>query len=99
MRHACVKVTLTFIFRYMKSVFPKAEETVILDVLSNNENNIQKASDILKEMGYEKRDVIKHLKQQAELKAEEKAKEEEEAHRPESPPPKILSSDEKSFSM
>lgn len=59
----------------MKSIFPKAEETVILDVLANNDNNIQKTSDILKEMGYEKRDVFKLLQQQAEEKA--KAEEEE----------------------
>lgn len=59
----------------MKSIFPKAEETVILDVLANNDNNIQKTSDILKEMGYEKRDVFKVLQQQAEEKA--KAEEEE----------------------
>lgn len=48
----------------MKSIFPKAEETVILDVLSSNENNIQKASDALKEMGFERRDIAKVLKQQ-----------------------------------
>lgn len=48
----------------MKSIFPKAEETIILDVLSSNENNIQKASDALKEMGFERRDIAKALKQQ-----------------------------------
>ncbi|KAF5303696.1 hypothetical protein FQR65_LT00840 [Abscondita terminalis] len=42
--------------KYMKFIFPKAEETMILDILSCNDNNIQKASDILKEMGYVKRE-------------------------------------------
>ncbi|XP_022915666.2 uncharacterized protein [Onthophagus taurus] len=61
--------------RYMKSIFPKAEETVILDVLTSNENNIQKASDTLKGMGYERRDPVKLLQQQeAEAKREEEEK-------------------------
>nr|XP_022915668.1 uncharacterized protein LOC111425694 isoform X3 [Onthophagus taurus] len=61
--------------KYMKSIFPKAEETVILDVLTSNENNIQKASDTLKGMGYERRDPVKLLQQQeAEAKREEEEK-------------------------
>lgn len=39
-------------------MFPKAEETVILDVLANVDNNVQKASDRLITMGYQKRDVV-----------------------------------------
>lgn len=39
-------------------MFPKAEETVILDVLANVDNNVQKASDRLVQMGYQKRDVV-----------------------------------------
>ncbi|KAK4877196.1 hypothetical protein RN001_009702 [Aquatica leii] len=45
--------------KYMKFIFPKAEETMILDILSSNDNNIQKASEILKDMGYEKRENAK----------------------------------------
>ena len=61
----------------MKSIFPKAEETVILDILSNNDNNIQKTSDVLKEMGFERRDPVKVLKQQVDTKLEENTKKEE----------------------
>ncbi|KAK5642745.1 hypothetical protein RI129_008912 [Pyrocoelia pectoralis] len=45
--------------KYMKFIFPKAEETMILDILSSNDNNIQKVSEILTEMGFEKRDNAK----------------------------------------
>jgi len=44
-------------FRYLKSVFPKADETLLLDVLANAENNVQKASEQLLTMGYIKRDT------------------------------------------
>lgn len=84
----------------MKSIFPKVEETIILDVLANNDNNIQKTSDILKEMGYEKRDVFKILQQQAEDKA--KAEEEELIQiqsEVDNHVPKILSSNDKTKSI
>ncbi|XP_050093279.1 uncharacterized protein LOC126576163 isoform X2 [Anopheles aquasalis] len=42
--------------RYMKSIFPKAEETLILDVLANADNNVQTASQQLLQMGYDKRE-------------------------------------------
>ncbi|XP_050312117.1 uncharacterized protein LOC126747488 isoform X2 [Anthonomus grandis grandis] len=45
--------------RYMKSIFPNADETVILECLQNNENSIQKTSDTLREMGYSKKDTVK----------------------------------------
>ena len=32
-------------FRYLKSVFPTVEEYLLLDVLANSENNVQKAAD------------------------------------------------------
>jgi hypothetical protein len=38
-------------------MFPKAEETVILDVLAMVENNVQKASENLIRMGYEKKEI------------------------------------------
>lgn len=47
-----------FFCRYVKGLFPKAEETIILDVLANVDNNVQKASDRLITMGYQKRDVV-----------------------------------------
>ena len=52
----------------MKSVFPTVEEYLLLDVLSNSDNNVQKAADKLVKMGYVKRDtpskklVLKSLK-------------------------------------
>lgn len=46
----------------MKSIFPKVEETIILDVLGNNDNNVLKTSEALKEMGYEKVDNTKAMK-------------------------------------
>ncbi|KAK9871537.1 hypothetical protein WA026_012912 [Henosepilachna vigintioctopunctata] len=49
--------------RYMKSIFPQAEETIILDVLSNNDNSIQKSSDKLRDMGFEKKDTSKIIQQ------------------------------------
>lgn len=43
--------------RYLKSLYPKAEETVILDVLAMVENNVQNASEQLTQMGYEKKEL------------------------------------------
>lgn len=83
----------------MKSIFPKAEETVILDVLANNDNNIQKTSDVLKEMGYEKRDVLKILQQQAQEKAKEEAAAEIILLQSPNPAPKLLSPDDKTTSI
>ena len=49
----------------MKSVFPTVEEYLLLDVLSNSDNNVQKAADRLVKMGYVKRDtpskIVFHL--------------------------------------
>lgn len=64
-------------FRYVKGLFPKAEETVILDTLISVENNVQKAADKLIEMGYAKRDMISANKI-ALKKKEEDLKEERE---------------------
>ena len=46
-----------FLSRYLKSVFPTVEEYLLLDVLSNSDNNVQKAADRLVKMGYVKRDT------------------------------------------
>ncbi|XP_039439677.1 uncharacterized protein LOC120420655 isoform X4 [Culex pipiens pallens] len=42
--------------KYLKSFFPKAEETLILDVLANADNNVQTASQQLITLGYERRE-------------------------------------------
>ncbi|KAJ0183957.1 hypothetical protein K1T71_000380 [Dendrolimus kikuchii] len=44
--------------KYLKSIFPKAEETIILDVLANKDNNVQKASEELINMGFTKKEAI-----------------------------------------
>ncbi|XP_055620105.1 uncharacterized protein LOC129764720 isoform X7 [Toxorhynchites rutilus septentrionalis] len=44
--------------RYLKSFFPKAEETLILDILANADNNVQTASQQLIKLGYEKREQL-----------------------------------------
>ncbi|KAK0092833.1 hypothetical protein PV326_000477 [Microctonus aethiopoides] len=53
------KCTLTMnaclIAWYLKNVFPKVEETLLLDILEQSDNNVQKASEKLIEQGYEKR--------------------------------------------
>lgn len=43
----------------MKSIFPHADETIILECLQNNENSIQKTSEKLGEMGYSKKEIVK----------------------------------------
>uniref|UniRef100_A0A336KJS7 CSON011657 protein n=1 Tax=Culicoides sonorensis TaxID=179676 RepID=A0A336KJS7_CULSO len=63
--------------RYVKGLFPKVEETVILDVLANVDNNVQKASDRLLQMGYQKRDVIAANKAALKKKVEEQQEREE----------------------
>lgn len=72
----------------MKSIFPQVEETVLLDVLGNNENNVQKASEALKEMGFEKR----------EMKLPKSKKTEPKPVEPPKAAPKILSTEEKNSS-
>ncbi|KAK7872648.1 hypothetical protein R5R35_002645 [Gryllus longicercus] len=47
----------TLLMKYLKSVFPKVEETLLLDILSNSDNNVQKATEKLQTMGFEKRDT------------------------------------------
>ncbi|KAM7352782.1 uncharacterized protein ACRADG_005162 isoform 4-T5 [Cochliomyia hominivorax] len=42
--------------KYMKTIFPKADETLLLDVLANADNNVQKASEKLISLGYVKKD-------------------------------------------
>ncbi|XP_057334113.1 uncharacterized protein LOC130673189 isoform X3 [Microplitis mediator] len=41
--------------KYLKNVFPKVDETLLLDILEQSDNNVQKASEKLIEQGYEKR--------------------------------------------
>ncbi|XP_039286115.1 uncharacterized protein LOC111051232 isoform X1 [Nilaparvata lugens] len=43
--------------RYLKSVFPVVEETLLLDTLCNSDNNVHRASEQLMTMGFNKRDT------------------------------------------
>jgi len=58
--------------RYLKSVFPTVEEYLLLDVLSNSDNNVQKAADRLVKMGYVKRDTPSAPRLHARKKEEER---------------------------
>lgn len=41
----------------MKNLFPKADETLLLDVLANSENNIHTTSEKLENLGYTKEKI------------------------------------------
>uniref|UniRef100_A0AAG5D6P0 WW domain-containing protein n=1 Tax=Anopheles atroparvus TaxID=41427 RepID=A0AAG5D6P0_ANOAO len=75
--------------KYMKSIFPKAEETLILDVLANADNNVQSASQQLLKMGYDKREQPVPQRN-ASRKGTGKPEEQ-----PEEPTPKLKSPEEK----
>lgn len=71
-------------------MYQKADETVILEVLASCDNNVQKASEQLKKMGFEKRDTAGAPKVSNRAKDDKASKKVEP-----SPPPKIKSSEEK----
>jgi len=56
----------------LKSVFPTVEEYLLLDVLSNSDNNVQKAAERLVKMGYVKRDTPSAPRLHARKKEEER---------------------------
>jgi len=58
--------------RYLKSVFPTVEEYLLLDVLANSENNVQKTSDKLSKMGYVRRETPSAPRLHAKRKEEER---------------------------
>lgn len=58
--------------KYLKSVFPTVEEYLLLDVLGNSDNNVQKAADRLVKMGYVKRDTPSAPRLHARRKEEER---------------------------
>uniref|UniRef100_A0A182LW38 WW domain-containing protein n=1 Tax=Anopheles culicifacies TaxID=139723 RepID=A0A182LW38_9DIPT len=83
--------------RYMKSIFPKAEETLILDVLANADNNVQTASQQLLTMGYEKREQPVPQRNSASRKGTgtSQATEDDKKEEPKTPTPKLKSPEEK----
>lgn len=95
------KIVLTFSHnytcRYLKSIFPKAEETLLLDILANADNNVQIASEKLLAMGYEKRDTTAP-KLTNRNKEEQVLNERRVAENTPPPVPKIRTNDEKNKS-
>ncbi|KAJ6632623.1 hypothetical protein Bhyg_16657 [Pseudolycoriella hygida] len=83
--------------RYLKSIFPKAEETLLLDILANADNNVQIASEKLIAMGYEKRDTTAP-KLTNRNKEEQVLKERKIAENTPPPVPKIRTNEEKNKS-
>lgn len=73
-------------------MFPKADEAMILDVLANVDNNVQKASEQLVRMGYEKKEMTPAPRLSHRKKEEHQSK--KEAIEP-TPPPKPKTADEK----
>lgn len=54
-RRQMVQRGMISVRRYLKSVFPVVDETVILDTLCSSENNVHKASETLMTMGFMKK--------------------------------------------
>ncbi|XP_076668949.1 uncharacterized protein LOC143369201 isoform X4 [Andrena cerasifolii] len=77
--------------KYLKNIFPKVEETMLLDILEQSDNNVQKASEKLIDLGYEKRNLT-GPKSLARRKEEEQAKNVQTAP---TPPPRMKSLEEK----
>ncbi|XP_055715898.1 uncharacterized protein LOC129809810 isoform X5 [Phlebotomus papatasi] len=83
--------------RYLKSIYPKAEETLLLDILANADNNVQKASEELTQMGYEKKDTtIPKVSMRKKDEAKNEIKNRIDRATPPQLPPKIKTMEEKS---
>ncbi|XP_031631280.1 uncharacterized protein LOC116345757 isoform X4 [Contarinia nasturtii] len=80
--------------RYLKSIYPKAEEMLLLDILANADNNVQKASEKLSSMGYEKRDTTTP-KPTNRAREEQILKEKIERENTPPPQPRLKSNEEK----
>lgn len=59
------------VHRYLKNIFPKVDETILLDILEQSDNNVQKASEKLIDLGYEKRNPTLPAKALAKKKEKE----------------------------
>lgn len=51
----CIYKHCLIFSRYLKSVFPIVEETLLLDTLCNSDNNVHQATETLVNMGFDKR--------------------------------------------
>ncbi|XP_058054613.1 muscle M-line assembly protein unc-89 isoform X4 [Anopheles bellator] len=82
--------------KYMKSIFPKAEETLILDVLANADNNVQSASQQLLKMGYDKREQpVPQRSSSRKGTGTSQTADDERKEEPKTPTPKLRSPEEK----
>ncbi|XP_011879179.1 PREDICTED: uncharacterized protein LOC105568272 isoform X2 [Vollenhovia emeryi] len=79
--------------RYLKNVFPKVDETILLDVLEQSDNNVQKATEKLIDLGYEKRNPTLSARALAKKKEEEEQVPDEPPAP--TPPPRMKSLEEK----
>lgn len=70
-------------------MYQKADETMILEILASCDNSVQKASEQLKKMGFEKREPA------GAPKVSNRAKEDPKKAPQPTPPPKIKSAEEK----
>lgn len=73
-------------------MFPKADENIILDVLAMADNNVQKSSEQLKTMGYEKKEMTPAPRLSHRKREDQQPK--KEAIEP-TPPPKLKTAEEK----
>ncbi|XP_035734995.1 uncharacterized protein LOC118447295 isoform X3 [Vespa mandarinia] len=78
--------------KYLKNVFPKVDETMLLDILEQSENNVQKASEKLIDLGYEKRNLTAPNKSLNKKKDKDQNQNERIAP---TPPPRMKSLEEK----
>lgn len=84
--------------RYLKSIFPKADETLLLDTLANADNNVQHASEHLLTLGYDKRDTTAP-KVTNRHREEQVMRERHLAENTPPPQPKVRTNEEKQRSM
>lgn len=78
-------------------MFPKVDETLILDILEQSDNNVQKASETLIEQGYEKRNPVPLSKKIAIAKEDAETQSQSVKIIP-TPPPRMKSVEEKNKS-
>lgn len=83
--------------RYLKNVFPKADETLLLDILSSEDNNVIRATEKLKMLGFDRRDTPPPPPLSTLSAKREEESEREEMARP-TPPPRLKSLEEKNKS-
>ncbi|XP_015112136.1 uncharacterized protein LOC107037869 isoform X3 [Diachasma alloeum] len=81
--------------KYLKNIFPKVDETLLLDILEQSDNNVQKATEKLLEQGYEKKNPTGPIKTIAKEKKEEEEMKSRRVKSAPTPPPRMKSLEEK----